>query len=95
MNVYIDGANICNEADFHIALAEALKLPSHYGRNLDAMWDVLSADVTRPIVLIWKNSKLSRAELGGKFSSIVDILERVKVQDIAWKLSKRFDYVLD
>ena len=95
MNISIDGASIKSEADFHAALADKFCLPSHYGRNLDAMWDVLSTDVERPVVLIWSNSKLSSSALGGKFIQIVEILERVKMQDIAWKLPERFDYILD
>ncbi|MET3651789.1 barstar family protein [Dyella japonica] len=95
MNVSIDGAFIRSEADFHAVLAEELGLPSHYGRNLDAMWDVLSTDVERPVVLVWKNSRLSSDALGGKFAQIVGILERVKAQDAAWNLPERFDYFLE
>jgi len=94
MNISIDGASIKNEADFHAALAEKLKLPSHYGRNLDAMWDVLSTDVERPVVLVWKNSQLSSVALGTRFAKIVEILERVKAQDASWNLPERFDFYL-
>lgn len=48
----IDGALIKNEMDFHSALAEKLSLSSYYGKNLDAMWDVLTTDVERPICLV-------------------------------------------
>lgn len=34
------------------ALGEALDLPDHYGRNLDALWDCLR-DLPAPTVLIW------------------------------------------
>ena len=95
MNVSIDGASVRSEADFHAVLVEKLGLPSHYGRNLDAMWDVLSTDVERPLVLVWKNSKLSSDALGGKFAQIVGILARVKAQDAAWNLPERFDYFLE
>jgi len=94
VDIVIDGASISSEADFHTALAEKLLLPGYYGRNLDAMWDVLSTDVERPICLIWENSKLSSAALGQKFDQIVDLLERVKAQDDAWKLTERFDFRL-
>ncbi|MDR2688174.1 MAG: barstar family protein [Azoarcus sp.] len=28
----------------------------HHGRNLDALWDLLSASIERPIHLIWFDS---------------------------------------
>ncbi len=50
MNAYlIDGTNMRDRAAAHAELARALHLPSHYGANLDALWDEVScmrADVT-------------------------------------------------
>ena len=50
MNAHIiDGATMPDRAAAHAELARALQLPSHYGANLDALWDVAScmrADVT-------------------------------------------------
>ena len=49
MNAIIDGANMRDRAAAHAELACALKLPPHYGANLDALWDEVScmrADVT-------------------------------------------------
>lgn len=58
MNAYlIDGTNMRDRAAAHAELARALSLPSHYGANLDALWDEVSclrADVTlvHPSVLL-------------------------------------------
>ena len=58
MNAYlIDGANMRDRAAAHAELARAMKLPPHYGANLDALWDEIScmrADVTlvHPAVLL-------------------------------------------
>ena len=50
MNAYlIDGTNMRDRDAAHAELARALKLPPHYGENLDALWDEVScmrADVT-------------------------------------------------
>ena len=50
MNAYIiDGINMTDRAAAHAELARAMKLPPHYGANLDALWDEIScmcADVT-------------------------------------------------
>lgn len=37
----INGANMRTREDAHAEIARALQLPAHYGRNLDALWDVL------------------------------------------------------
>jgi ribonuclease inhibitor len=95
MDIVIDGTMIKTEADFHSALAEKLSLSSYYGRNLDALWDVLSADVERPVCLVWKNSRISSESLGPKFDQIISLLERIKKQDEVWKLSEKFDFRLD
>ena len=45
----INGARMTDRAAAHAELARALKLPPHYGANLDALWDEVScmrADVT-------------------------------------------------
>lgn len=95
MRVSIDGASIHSEADFHALLAKELSLPGYYGRNLDALWDVLSTGVERPIFLVWENSKLSSEALKGKFAQIVAVFDRVKAQDAAFNWPERFDYRLD
>ena len=50
MNAYIiDGINMTDRAAAHAELARAMKLPPHYGANLDALWDeiiCMRADVT-------------------------------------------------
>ena len=37
-------------------LARQLGFPPHFGRNLDALWDVLAIDVAGPIEIIWERS---------------------------------------
>ena len=42
LKAIIDGANMLTRADAHAELARALKLPEHYGANLDALYDCAS-----------------------------------------------------
>jgi len=43
MNKYIlNGERMRSRAGAHDEIALALSLPAHYGRNLDALWDVAS-----------------------------------------------------
>ena len=41
--IVIDCAKISDREAFHTAVSLALELPSHYGRNLDALHDCLTA----------------------------------------------------
>ncbi|MCA6222966.1 barstar family protein [Photorhabdus antumapuensis] len=92
--IILNGKDICSENDFHQMLSEQLEFGCYYGNNLDALWDRFSNDVERPITIIWLNSELSHQYLGDTFEKIVAILNRVKEQDINFKLTDKFDYQL-
>ena len=95
MEIRIDGKKVKSESNFHNELAAALGVEAVYGCNLDALWDLLSASVERPILLRWTNSQESRKNMGRIFDQIVEILERVKQQDEKFGWSNRFTYSLD
>lgn len=95
MNVEIDGTSIQSEAEFHAVIVNALNFPSYYGKNLDALLDILSSNVERPLVLIWKNSACSKASMADAFAKIVDALRRIEDQDIEWGLAEKFKLQLD
>ncbi|MFD7881911.1 barstar family protein [Streptomyces bauhiniae] len=86
--VEINGAEIDSLQEFHKVLAERLDFGPYYRPNLAALWDRLSADVERPIEIIWKNSENSRAALGSAdFEDLRNLLLRVQRQDedFGWK----------
>jgi ribonuclease inhibitor len=95
VEVTIQGEDIKSEPEFHVAISKALNFSSYYGKNLDALWDVLSTDVERPLTLIWKNSQLSKAHLANTFEKIVGILKRVEAQDAEWGLAEKFTIKLE
>jgi len=93
MNVILDGLSIESEDDFHEAIAKVFNLPGWYGRNLDALWDVLTGMVDRPINLVWLNSEISRTRLQ-RYEKIVDLLKDVADRDIELGLISKFEYSL-
>ena len=95
MNIEIDGSNIKTEAEFHTAISGALSFPAHYGKNLDALFDILSGDVERPVVLVWKNSTISKTIMGDDFERIVSVLRRIESQDTEWGLEEIFELQLN
>ena len=48
------------------------------GRNLDALWDVLSADIEGPIEVLWDNPESSRLVMGRDFDRILAVLKDVE-----------------
>ncbi|MFJ5415266.1 barstar family protein [Pectobacterium carotovorum] len=91
---YLDGAFILSEKEFHSIISLSLNFGPYYGNNLDALWDRLSTDIERPVKIIWLNSKLSRVGLGNYFYKIIEVFERVKLQDLNFNWEDKFDYEL-
>ncbi|WP_411835989.1 barstar family protein [Pseudomonas chlororaphis subsp. aurantiaca] len=92
MLIKLDGSKIKSEADFHKQLALSLDVREFYGHNLNALWDLLSANVERPIELIWENSNMSRENMGDAYEKIITILERTRLQDEELCLKEKFTY---
>ena len=95
MEIEICGEKIVSEMDFHQQLATALCVQEFYGFNQDALWDLLSAGVERPVVLRWRNAQVSKINLGASFEKIVEVLERVKLQDEHFGWEHKFTYEID
>lgn len=93
MILELNGNEILSEKDFHKALKSCEKFPSHYGENLDALWDSLTGDVTPPFKILWKNSKISRAHIA-RFDTLVKIMREVEKQDLEKGWVERFELEL-
>jgi ribonuclease inhibitor len=93
MNVVIEGSKIRSSEDFYRQLAARLDLHA-YGKNLDALWDLLSASVERPLTISWLDSNRSREVLGADFMAIVAVLDRVVESDAAATWPDKFRYSL-
>jgi ribonuclease inhibitor len=75
MNRYtLDGSKIRSLDDLYDQLSTQLSLAGHFGRNLDALWDVLSADVEGPFAIVWNNSGDSKKMMGKDFQRVVKLL---------------------
>lgn len=71
---HLDGVRVETRAELHTAIADALGLPSYYGRNLDALADCLS-DCDGSQVLLWDSwGVLARAE-PAFFGVVVGLLD--------------------
>ncbi|MBU1689291.1 MAG: barstar family protein [Gammaproteobacteria bacterium] len=59
-------------AQFYDELARQLAFPAHFGRNLDALWDVLTGEIVGPIEIVWEGS--AQANLGVDYAKLVALL---------------------
>jgi len=95
MEIKIEGSKVFSDKDFHYQLAKDLGVQQFYGHNLDALWDLLSVGVERPLMLIWRDHALYKARSKSNYAKIIDVLDRVKAQDERLNLKFKFTYVLD
>ncbi|MEO6677016.1 MAG: barstar family protein [Pseudomonas sp.] len=94
MKIELDGSIIKSEVDFHSQLSTALAVGEYYGNNLNALWDLLSTNIERPVELVWKNSSESKNNMGDVYDKIISILDRVMAQDESFGWDEKFTYAL-
>jgi ribonuclease inhibitor len=74
--IVLDGNIIDTLEDVYDEIERQLSLP-YFGRNLDALWDLLTRDVDGPVEIFWRESDASRARLGPDFDRITALLREV------------------
>ena len=62
--------------DIYRQLAEQVDLPEHFGRNLDALYDVLTGELEGPLTLVWRRHVASELLLGPEQYHAVLVLLR-------------------
>jgi ribonuclease inhibitor len=85
--VSLDGKNIASLNDLYDQLSAGLSLPAHFGRNLDALWDVLSIEVEGPFEITWKHTTDSKKRMGKDFDSVVKLFRDLKKERDDFKLT--------
>jgi ribonuclease inhibitor len=86
----LDGKTIRSLDDLYDQLSIPLSLPEHFGRNLDALWDVLSTDVEGSFKIVWKHTGDSRKLMGKDFDRAVKLLKHLQKErdDFTLKIEK-------
>ena len=73
----LDGQTVKSTQTFYDEIARQLSFPSYFGRNLDALWDVLTVDIEGPIEIVWNGSRISHAIMGHEYKRLVALLTKV------------------
>jgi ribonuclease inhibitor len=82
----LNGSAIRSLDDLYDQLSTRLSLPEHFGRNLDALWDVLCADVEGSFEIVWKHADASRTLMGKDFDRAVKLLRELEEERDDFKL---------
>jgi len=75
--VTLDASHDTMEAIYN-TLQRELGLPAHFGRNLDALWDVLTGDVAGPLEIVWRDHAWARGKLGPDYDRLITTLRDVE-----------------
>lgn len=70
----LNGRTLGSLDDLYDQLSQKLSLPDPFGRNLDALWDVLTTEVPGPFKIVWKRAGLSKKSMGRDFNRAVKLL---------------------
>ena len=71
---YLSGKNIADRAALHTSIASQLDFPQYYGRNLDALYDLLST-VSEPTCIVIDDDKTLSDNLGDYYEKLLRVLE--------------------
>jgi RNAse (barnase) inhibitor barstar len=70
----LDTTEVTSVAEFYDVVAAAWELPSWFGRNLDALFDMLGDLTTEPTILVWRGLRqLADVDPIGA-SAVLDVL---------------------
>ncbi|WP_051710575.1 barstar family protein [Andreprevotia chitinilytica] len=61
--------------DIYDQLTRQLPFPEHFGRNLDALYDVLTGELEGPLAIVWHDAPHALELLGEEdFEAVLDVL---------------------
>ncbi|HSW63316.1 MAG TPA: barstar family protein [Dissulfurispiraceae bacterium] len=76
----LDGRAIQSVKAFYDELARIFPLPEYFGRNLDALADVLTTDIEGPFEIVWEHALLSKKAMKGDYAKIIAVLKHVAAE---------------
>ena len=87
MTIELDGRKMTDRSALHDYLREALELPDYYGRNLDALYDLLTED-GRPRKILLRGSAEVEAQLGGYGIAFLETLRQAAEENPALEVTE-------
>lgn len=87
--IILDGKMMKNRESTHEYLQEKLKFPDYYGKNLDALWDLLSYESIPTFITIINVSTIFR-NLGDYGYDLIEVFNEVNMEE--GKVKIEFEY---
>lgn len=85
--LHFDLNRIGSYTDFYSVLKQEIPLPSYFGNNLDALYDVISGQVQLPLAIEFKNCNAFKTRAFSKLIRVFQTLDR-EVQGFHFKCSE-------
>lgn len=76
----LDGSILKSKEELHSTIQWQLQLPEYYGRNLDALWDVLST-WSKPLSIEVTNTAQLKVNLGDYADALLDLLRDAEAEN--------------
>ena len=86
MEIILDGALMTDRAALHDLLAEKFAFPDYYGRNLDALYDLLSA-YPQQISVTLIHANLLEVHLGSYGKAVIQTLNDASRDNVRLTIS--------
>ena len=87
MTIELDGRRMTDRSALHDYLQNVLELPDYYGRNLDALYDLLTEDA-HPKQILLRNSAEVEARLGGYGIAFLETLHQAAEENPALEVTE-------
>lgn len=84
MIVELDGRQMTDRAKIHDHLKTQLNLPEYYGRNLDALYDLLT-EICQPTEIVLRDSAEMEAQMGRYAGALLSTLREAAENNPALK----------
>lgn len=81
MKVELDGRLMTDRGAAHDHLAQQLQFPAYYGRNLDALYDLLT-DRSMPLEIEFSHAEDMKAQLGVYGSTLLHTLQEAESDNL-------------
>ena len=82
----LNGGAVHSLDDLYDQLSILMDLPGHFGRNLDALRDLLSTDIEGPFEIIWKHADDSKKSMHKDFNRTVKLFQELEEERDDFKL---------
>jgi RNAse (barnase) inhibitor barstar len=75
MQVVLDGNTLTSAAEVYDAIGAAIGVPSWFGNNPDALWDVLNDRGPSDLEVVWRDAARSAMRLGADYEQLIAMLQ--------------------